>query len=120
MLLFVVMYIGTFHQFDGIMCPEKTVKTGAWSRFGGWLGGSSVPNHDKNQQKSLHVYLQSYKDMLVACKVTDISSIFFIFHMFCQLHSPKVHYDNCSHPWPTQGVLQVCTCTACVNGSKLL
>ena len=107
MLLSVVMHIGTFHQFDCITCPEKPVKTGA----------SSMPDHDELQQRSLCVYLLIYKKSLEAYNVTDISSISFIFHIFCQLHSPKVHYNDRSHPWPAKGVLQVCTC---VNGSKLL
>ena len=109
MLHSVVVYIGTFHQFDGIMWPEEPLITGAWNTLKG-LFGAFKPHHDKDQEKSLNVYLQFYKIMLVTCNVRDISSLSFIVDIFCQLHSPKVHYNNRSHPWPSHGISQVCTC----------
>ena len=110
LLLSIVIYVGIFHQFDGIMYPEGSVKTGTWNPFRGWFGGGlSIPEHDVVQQKSLPVYLRFHKDILLTCNVTNISIFSYIFHIFYQLHSPKVHYNNCSHIWPGHGVSQVCT-----------
>ena len=116
--LFSCMYIGVFQQYDGIMCPEKPVKT-VWGTVKGavnrlLVGSSSptemnIPTHDQAQQQCLQVYLRDYKDMLLNCNVSDIYSVQqSILSMFYQLLYPKVHHHDSSHTWPAAGVTQVC------------
>lgn len=101
------MYIGTFHQYDGIMYPEKSVK-GLIMK--GWFGATemSIPSHNLIQQQCLHMYLRHHREILLNCKVADIylftMSILPIFH---QMLNPKVYSLNCVHIWRADGVTQV-------------
>ena len=107
-MLSIVMYVGSFDQFDGIMYPEEQVKT-FWNSVRGLLvGGSSMPEHDFVQQKSLRVHLRCHRKMLLTCSVANLSSFSSILHIFYQLHSPKVHYNNRRYVWPGHGVSEVC------------
>ena len=106
------IYAGTFHQYDGIMYPEKPVKT-VWSTVRGWFGGSSatemsIPSHDLVQQQCLHVYLRHHREILLNCQVADIYSFTMsILPIFHQMRVPRVHYYNYSHVWKADGVTQV-------------
>ena len=94
-------FLGSFHQYDSTIFPEKDPRL-----FSRWRSEGML-SHSKTQQKCLPLFLKKYKDVLLACDAKDMTFYDNIVHVFDLMTYPVVYHHNQSYVWHTNGVPEV-------------
>ena len=101
-MIILIYHLGIFHQYDGMIFPERP-SPGIAKRLLSAIGFGSekkLPNRESVQEQSLLLFLENHKNALISYQLTLMDKLNFtncvndIYHIFSQLQRQNICHGN--------------------------